>query len=229
MRIGGFQKFSMIDYPGKLSAIIFTQGCNFRCPYCHNPELVNFNLFQDPLNEKEIINFLKTRINKLDAVCITGGEPTLHPDLPEFIAKIKSLGFLVKLDTNGTNPEMVKSLIEEKLVDYLAMDIKAPIDNYRSVTRTKVDAVDLRESIKLIENSEVEYEFRSTLITTLHSEEDVIEMAKSLGKAKRYFLQKFVPTKTLDSDYITKTTFSDAVFDKILDSMENEIELVKVR
>ena len=129
--IGGLQKCSLIDYPEKLAAIIFTQGCNFKCPYCHNPEL---NAAQgNPFDKRMILEFLKTRVGKLDGVVITGGEPTLHKNLPDFIAKIKGLGFCVKLDTNGTNPEMLKRLLDEKLIDYVAMDIKAPIQKYAQV------------------------------------------------------------------------------------------------
>ncbi|MFO7895624.1 MAG: anaerobic ribonucleoside-triphosphate reductase activating protein [Candidatus Cloacimonadales bacterium] len=229
MKIGAIQKFSMIDYPGKLSAIIFTQGCNFRCPYCHNPELVQPNLFVKSLEEKQIFDFLKTRLNKLDAVCITGGEPTLHPDLPRFIAEIKALGFLVKLDTNGTNPAMLELLLKENLLDYIAMDIKAPLEEYRRVTKTEVEANTLRRSINLIEHGAAEYEFRSTLVSTLHTAQDVKKMAKSLGKAQKYFLQKFVPSKTLDASYLSETTLSDATFKDIIQTMQSEIELVEVR
>ena len=229
MKIGAIQKFSMIDYPGKLSAIIFTQQCNFRCPYCHNPELVKKELFTKPLAEEEIFKFLKSRINKLDAVCITGGEPTLHPDLPRFISQIKELGFLVKLDTNGTNPAMVKLLIEKNLVDYFAMDIKAPLDEYKKVVRTEINVEAIKKSIDLITNSNRDYEFRTTLISTLHSEEDVRKIAKSLGKAKKYYLQKFVPTKTLDESYLQETTLSDDIFLKLIDTLESEIELVDIR
>ncbi len=229
MKIGAIQKFSMIDYPGKLSAIIFTQQCNFRCPYCHNPELVKKELFTKLLAEEEIFKFLKSRINKLDAVCITGGEPTLHPDLPRFISQIKELGFLVKLDTNGTNPAMVKLLIEKNLVDYFAMDIKAPLDEYKKVVRTEINIEAIKKSIDLITNSNRDYEFRTTLISTLHSEEDVRKIAKSLGKAKKYYLQKFVPTKTLDESYLQETTLSDDIFLKLIDTLESEIELVDIR
>ncbi|HEC86320.1 MAG TPA: anaerobic ribonucleoside-triphosphate reductase activating protein, partial [Thermoplasmatales archaeon] len=139
MIIGGFQRFSLIDYPGKICAIIFTQGCNFRCPYCHNPELVNPKLFQEPIDENDIFRFLEMRKGKLDAVEITGGEPTLQPDLIEFMRKIKAMGFLIKLDTNGTNPEVVEKIIKNKLVDYIAMDVKAPLEKYEKVVRAKVD------------------------------------------------------------------------------------------
>ncbi len=209
MRIGGFQKFSLIDYPGKISAIIFTQGCNFRCPYCHNPELVESSKFEDPIPEEEIFAFLKTRMGKLDAVSITGGEPTLQPDLLAFIRKVKAMGFLVKLDTNGTSPQLIKQVIAEKLVDYLAMDIKAPLVSYSHVTKVETDIDAIAESIELIKTSGVDYEFRSTLVKGLLSYVEVAKIADLLGKAKRYFLQKFVASKTLDSSYMVATSFSD--------------------
>ena len=229
MRIGAIQKFSMIDYPGKLAAVIFTQGCNFRCPYCHNPELVKKELFTKSLTEEEIFNFLKLRVNKLEAVCITGGEPTLHPDLPHFIEQIKELGFLVKLDTNGTNPAMIKLLIHRNLVDYFAMDIKAPLAGYKKVLRTEIDIEAIKKSIELITNSNQDYEFRTTLISTLHSEEDVRKIIKSLGKAKKYYLQKFVPTKTLDESFLSETTFSDEKLMQFLRTFDNEIDDIQIR
>ncbi len=213
MKIGGFQKFSLIDYPGKICAIIFTQGCNFRCPYCHNPELVKPDMFQEPIPEKYIFDFLKKRIGKLDAVSITGGEPTIHEDLPEFIRNIKQLGFLVKLDTNGTNPGLLWKLIEEKLVDYLAMDIKAPLRKYDMVTRVYVNKDVISQSIELIKKSNVEYEFRSTLVANLLSQSEVLDIGNLLGKVKRFFLQKFVSSKTLDGTFFNEVSFSN---DKLL-------------
>ena len=137
MRIGGLQKSSLIDYPGKICAIVFTIGCNFRCPYCHNPELVDETA--EELSQDEFFAFLEKRIGKLDAVTITGGEPTLHNDLVPFIIKIKELGFLVKLDSNGTHPDVLAQLISEKSVDYIAMDIKAPLQKYTQTVARPVD------------------------------------------------------------------------------------------
>ena len=201
MKIGAFQRFSLNEYPGKISAIIFTQGCNFRCPYCHNPELVKKELFQKLIPENEIFSFLKKRQNKLDAVSITGGEPTLHPDLQKLISKIKSMGFLVKLDTNGTNPQMLNNLIHHNLIDYIAMDIKAPLEKYDKVTKVKADTEAISKSINLIKNSQIEYEFRSTITEKLLSNEEVINIGKLLGKAKRYYLQNFVFSKALDKQF----------------------------
>ncbi len=133
MKIGALQKFSLIDYPGKVCAIIFTVGCNFRCGYCHNPELVDPKQFPKPMPEEKIISFLQKRKGKLEAITITGGEPTLQPDLLSFLEQVKRHGYLVKLDTNGTNPNMLQQTIKDKLVDYIAMDIKGPLDRYREI------------------------------------------------------------------------------------------------
>lgn len=209
MQIGGLQKTSLIDYPDKISAIVFTVGCNFRCGYCHNPELVSppFPIFN--MTEEELFKFLQKRKKLLDGVTVTGGEPTLHEDLPEFLGKIKKLNFLIKLDTNGTNPEMLKKVIKEKLVDYLAMDIKAPIDNYKDVVFAKVDFKKIKESIKIIMESGLDYEFRSTILPDLHTFEDLLNMAKLVKGAKNYYLQRFESKgKLLDNEYFSKNSFS---------------------
>ena len=200
MKIGGFQRFSLIDYPGKICAIIFTQGCNFRCPYCHNPELVEPNRFQEPISSDEILKFLHKRTGRLDAVSITGGEPTLHSDLPDFMKECKKMGYLIKLDSNGSNPEMLESIIRSELVNYLAMDIKAPLYKYSQVTCSEVDQQKIVRSIDLIEKSGIDYEFRSTLVQKLLTTDDVLDMGQLLGNAKRYLLQKFVPSKILSED-----------------------------
>lgn len=212
MNIGGFQKFSMIDYPGKLTAIIFTSACNFRCGYCHNPELVLPEKFNPSLDENEILKFLKTRIGKLDAVSITGGEPTLQKDLLEFIKKVKDLGFLVKLDTNGTNPDMLKKLLDKKLLDFIAMDIKAPLDKYSDIVKVSVDLDKIKESIKLIMNSDLEYEFRTTIVRSQLSRADILEMANTIKGAKSYVLQKFISSKANDESFLQKSTYSDQEF-----------------
>jgi pyruvate formate lyase activating enzyme len=137
MKIGGLQKFSLLDYPGKISAVVFTQGCNFRCPYCHNPELVDPERFQECIPEDEIFAFLETRRGKLEAVTVTGGEPTIQNGLSSFVRRIKDMGFMVKLDTNGSRPEVLEELIRHKLIDYIAMDIKAPLEKYEAVTGWK--------------------------------------------------------------------------------------------
>ena len=217
--IGGLQKSSLIDYPEKISAIIFTQGCNFRCPYCHNPELINFST-NSSIDESVLFNFLKTRINKLDAVVITGGEPTLHKGLPEFIKQIKDLGFLVKLDTNGTNPEMLKELLDKKLIDYVAMDIKAPIEKYSKIVCAKVDAEAVLKSIEILKSSEVDFEFRTTVVKSQLLPEDFGKIGELIKGVDKYYLQKFVPTKTLNEFFINQATYSDAEFEKIAKDLQ---------
>ena len=199
MKIGGFQRFSLIDYPGKISAIIFTQGCNFRCPYCHNPELIDPKLFTSAIDEDLILSFLRKRVGKLDGVVITGGEPLLQHDLIEFIKKVKEMGYLIKLDTNGSYPEKLERLLD--LIDYIAMDIKAPLEKYRNVVRTDVCTEKIMESITIILNGDIDYEFRTTVVKALLTEDDLICIAKLIRGAKRYVLQKFVASKILDKSF----------------------------
>lgn len=216
MIISAMQKFSMIDFPGKLSAILFTQGCNFRCPYCHNPELISSKA-ENIITEEEIFDFLKSRINKLDAVVITGGEPTLHSDLPDFIAKIKDLGFLIKLDTNGTNPDLLQEIIDRNIVDYIAMDIKGPIDEYSKFVNADICSNDIISSLNLIRDSGSDYEFRTTIVKGLHSLEHILGINKVLQKRDRFFIQNFVDTKTL-----AKRTIFQAFSKKECDFLVNE-------
>lgn len=215
MLIGGLQKFSLLDYPGHIAAIVFTQGCNFRCQFCYNPMLVwpdrlatSVQLAGRSAREGRLKNtaqadqknhpfikvgdffdFLHSRVGKLDGVVISGGEPTLHPDLPEFIKKIKEINFKVKLDTNGTNPAMLKKLIKAGLLDYIAMDIKAPADKYIAVTGSKIKLSKIRESIKIIKGSGLPYEFRSTIVPGLHDAEDIKKMGEMIQEADKWYLQ----------------------------------------
>lgn len=226
--IGGLQKSSLIDYPGHICAIVFTQGCNFRCPYCHNPELA-FEEARVPESTRAVLNFLQKRIGKLDGVVISGGEPTLQKHLPDFIKQIKNMGFKVKLDTNGTNPEMLKRLINEKLIDYVAMDIKAPMEKYSQVTCTKVNTKDILKSIEILKNSDIEYEFRTTVVKSQLFAEDFEKIAQMIEGCERYYLQRFVPTKTLDQTFLDKNTYSDKNFAMIIDSLKGSIEKVALR
>lgn len=226
--IGGIQKTSLIDYPSKISAVIFTQGCNFRCPYCHNPELIQANSKQQIANSK-IIAFLRSRIKKLDGVVITGGEPTLHADLPEFIKQIKELGFAVKLDTNGTNPEMLQQLIDEKLIDYVAMDIKAPIDKYSEVVCSRVDTDKILKSINILKNSNIKYEFRTTVVKSQLSRADFEKIGVLIKGAKKYYLQRFLPTKILDESFLSQETYSDEEFIPIIDLLKKYVEQEELR
>lgn len=213
MIIGGFQKVSLIDYPGKISSIIFTQGCNFSCVYCHNKELININnSTENTYKEKEIIEFLKQRTKKIDAVVITGGEPTLQKDLIPFMKQIKELDFLVKLDSNGTNPDVLKEAINSKLVDYIAMDIKAPLEKYSSITKTNVDIEKIKESINLIKNSGIQHEFRTTVLKSLLTEQDILSINSLTSGANLFTLQKYVPSKDLEKELGVQVNYSDEDF-----------------
>ena len=193
MRIGGLQKFSFIDYPGKTAAIIFTQGCNFKCSYCHNPQLVYPSLFQVSIPEEEIFAFLESRKTQLDGVVITGGEPTLQSDLTEFITKVKDMGFLIKLDTNGSNPKVLEQIIKQKLINFIAMDIKAPFDKYNSVCCVPVNIENIKLSINLIKKSGINFLFRTTYDKTKLFDKDIQTMTDFLNVADFYKIQKCNP------------------------------------
>jgi len=189
MLFGGLQKTTLVDYPGKIAATVFTIGCNFRCPYCHNPELVlpSLTQMQPKLTEEEILDFLAEKNKFLEALCITGGEPTLNPDLKDFIKKVKALGYLVKLDTNGSLPKVLKDLIDNRLVDYVAMDIKAPPEKYNLLTLGDISIEKIQESIDILKKGKVDYEFRTTVAPILLEEEDILKIANWIKPAKTYF------------------------------------------
>jgi pyruvate formate lyase activating enzyme len=229
MRIGGLQKVSLIEYPGKISAIAFTQGCNFRCPYCHNPELVDPDLFGDCLPEEDVLSFLEKRRGKLDALTITGGEPTIHHDLIDFIKRVREIGYLIKLDTNGSCPEVMEQLIGGRLIDYIAMDMKSPLHKYRTVTRSKIDEDKIRRTIEIIMKSGIAYEFRTTVPKKLLLEEDLLEMGKLLRNASCYILQQFIPTKTLDKQFLKYEAYSQEEMECFRDKLKKDVRIVSVR
>lgn len=192
MEIYGLEKMSMVDYDGKVSATIFTGSCNFRCEFCHNSPLVLDFLNLPQIPEEEVLSYLEKRKNLLDGVCISGGEPTLCKDLPIFIEKIKNLGYSVKLDTNGTNPELVKTLNQNGLVDYFAMDIKNDRENYAKICGfEKFDTSKIEQTVDYFLSGKADYEFRTTLIKEYHKTENIIKIAKWIKGANKYFLQKF--------------------------------------
>ena len=198
MRLGGLQKLTLLDYPGLVACTVFTVGCNMRCPFCQNASLVNRIEEENLLPEEEFFSFLKKRQGILDGVCITGGEPTLQPDLKEFIAKIKSMGYKVKLDTNGSFPDKVKEILDSGNVDFVAMDLKNTLDRYaETVGVPGFDTSKIVESIRIIKESGVEYEFRTTVVSPLHRPEDFGELAKLVEGSPRYFLQNFVDSGDL--------------------------------
>jgi len=190
MLISGLQKLTLLDYPGKTAAIVFTYGCNFRCPYCHNALLVTEKI-GETVPEDEVFAFLKKRKGILDAVCITGGEPTLQKDLKAFILKVREIGYSVKLDTNGTNPLLLDELLTEGLLDYVAMDIKNSPERYGEATGVKADTDNIMKSISIIKEKAPDYEFRTTITKELHSENDIISICEIIGKESKYFLQQF--------------------------------------
>jgi pyruvate formate lyase activating enzyme len=200
MHIGGLQELTLIDYPGRLAATVFLCGCNFRCPWCYSSEIVlpEKIKIQPEFTEKEVLDFLKSRKNLIEGVVICGGEPTASKDLAVFAGKIKKEGFFVKLDTNGTNPKMLEELIAKKLVDYVAMDLKAPKEKYNNVSGVKVDIKKIQKSIDILKEGKVDYELRTTVIPGFHKKEDILSMAKW---AKKYYLQNFLPQKTLDKRF----------------------------
>jgi len=237
MRIGGLQKMTLIDYPGKIAATVFLIGCDFRCPYCHNPELVSPKQIknQAQIKESDFFKFLDKRINLLDGVCITGGEPTISLNLPKFIQKIKKRGFLVKLDTNGSNPKMLKDLIKDNLVDFIAMDIKTSILKYNKVkAENKISQV--QKSINIIRNSNKDYEFRTTVVPGIVDEKDIKEIGEWLKGAKKFVLQQFRPAsaasssgKFLDSSFENIKPYSLQKLQKMIKTIEPYVDVVELR
>lgn len=220
MRISGLQKFSMIDYNDKLSAVIFTQGCNFKCPYCHNPELVPTLSKAPSISSADLFAFLESRVGKLDAVVISGGEPLLQTNLIPFLQDIKQMGFLVKLDTNGFLSETLERVISSGLIDYVAMDIKTSLSEYEKLVKVKVSQDNLWKSIKAIKESGIEHEFRTTLVEGLISEENIYEIGRELIGNSRYYLQNFVKSHHLDESFQSESGFSQAKLTRIVSKLQ---------
>jgi pyruvate formate lyase activating enzyme len=233
--VKGFVDLSFVDWDGKVSSVLFLPNCNFRCPFCHNTNLV--------LNPETIetipFEYLDSQLNNqkgwIDGVCITGGEPTLHSDLPELISKIKQMGFLIKLDTNGTNPVMLNELLNKNLLDYVAMDVKAPltVEKYSKAIGVNAEKLleNVKESISLLMNSSIEYEFRTTVVPTLHDSYDIKQICQSLKGCKKYVLQKFdvnIGQTVLDPTFTTKTITNDEI-ESFLEVAKGIIPNIKVR
>lgn len=229
MKIGGFQKFSLSDFPGRIAAIVFTQGCGFRCPYCHNPELVDPSQYAAAIPQEQVLDFLRSRRGRLQGVVVTGGEPTLHDDLPQFLAGIKELGFAVKLDTNGSNPGLLDRIIAERLADYIAMDLKAPLRFYSRVTRVSIDTSDIERSLRLVKGSGLPHELRTTYLESLLTKEDMLGIAELAKGCDRIALQYFRATKTLDPELLGEPSPSDARMRDIIKSWEGAGLTVLVR
>lgn len=230
MKIYGLQKMTLLDYPGKIAATVFTAGCNFRCPWCHNASLVLNTNLPPLISETEFFAFLEKRRGWLDGVCITGGEPLLQKDLPEFIEKIKNMGFLVKLDTNGCFPEKLKELVNRKLVDYVAMDIKnSPVKYSATVDLPsgKDFLPQIQESISFLLGNQVEYEFRTTLVREFHSLDDLKEIAHWIQGAQHYYLQNFEDSGDLIQSGFQ--AFAKDELEKILSTLNSLLPHVELR
>ncbi|MCH3915466.1 MAG: anaerobic ribonucleoside-triphosphate reductase activating protein [Acidaminococcaceae bacterium] len=228
MKLLGLQKLTLLDFPGRMACTVFTGGCNFRCPFCHNASLVVNPNEQDVLPVEEFFAFLEGRKGLLDGVCVSGGEPLIQPDIEEFISRIKKMGFLVKLDTNGSYPETLKSLVDQKLVDYVAMDIKNSKENYFKTSGTdKIDLARMEQSAALLMEGTVPYEFRTTVVKELHSEEDFVKIGQWLSPDSPYFLQGFV-----DSGDIIGSGFSGykkAEMEKFAKILRKTLKKVEIR
>ncbi|MFZ5559652.1 MAG: anaerobic ribonucleoside-triphosphate reductase activating protein [Patescibacteria group bacterium] len=231
MLIGGLQKLTLVDYPGKVVATVFLIGCNFRCPFCQNPELVDPDEIkkQPEISEKEFSNFLDQRKGLIDGVCITGGEPTIHKDLIDFIKKIKQKGFLIKLDTNGSNPEVLEKLIKSKLLDFISMDIKTSWSKYDLATGVKVDLEKIKKSAEIIKNSGIDYEFRTTIVPGLVGKEDVERMGEWLKGAKNFALQQFQNKKVLDKSFEKIQPYPEGTLKEFKKILEKYIERIELR
>ncbi len=228
MLILGLQKTTLLDYPGKVASTIFTGGCNFKCPYCHNRDLVIPPVDAFAYTEEEIFEHLLAKKKVLDGVCITGGEPTLHRDLPDFISKIKDLGLLVKLDSNGTNPDMLSALIDNDLVDYVAMDIKHSREKYNSIASMGTfDISPIEQSVELLKQGKIDYEFRTTIMKECHDSSDMESIGKWLSGAKAYYLQSYK-----ESEQVINPVFSPHSVDMLnifVDILKNYIPNTSLR
>lgn len=231
MIIGGLQKLTLIDYPGKIACTVFLTGCNFRCPWCYSSELVLPEKIkkQPKISEKDFFSFLEQRKELLESVVLCGGEPTINKDLPEFSRKIKKLGYAVKIDTNGSNPEMLKDLIKKKLIDYIAMDVKLPREKYEKILGREAKLKNIEKSISLLKENKIDYEFRTTLVPTVLKKEDVIKIAKWISPAKKYYLQNFRAEKTIDPKFEKVKPYPDKYILDIAKKISPFFEICEIR
>jgi pyruvate formate lyase activating enzyme len=234
MQYAGLMKQSLVDYPGEIAAVLFTRGCNFRCPFCHNPELLIKPRHPEPevIDLEEILDFLQQRKGFLDAVVISGGEPTLHAELREDIIKIKEMGYLIKLDSNGSHTMRLQTLLEESWLDYVAMDIKAPLEfkKYQQVCGklSADDFFNVRSSVQLLRQSQVEHQFRTTVVPSLHTPEDIVDIARYIEGSPLYTLQQFNPRVTLDPAYSSVVPYTRDEMQAIARRCEPYVKKVQV-
>ncbi len=236
MDIKGFIDVSFVDWDGKISAVMFLPNCNFRCPFCHNLNLVSNPENIETIPFEQVENQLEKQRGWIDGVCITGGEPTLHSNLPELCSRLKKMGFLVKLDTNGTNPAMLKELMNKGLIDYVAMDIKAPLtaEKYSGASGVEAEKLlqNVKESIEALLESSIDYEFRTTVVPTIHDLEDIKQICCSLVGCRKYVLQKFdvsLGKETLNPEFMNLKPFTDEEMQKFLDAAQKLIPNTKLR
>ncbi len=235
MEFKGFQKTSLIEYPGKIVSVVFTAGCNFRCPFCQNPTLVLSPNTLPSVSSKEVVSHLISKKKWLDGLAITGGEPMIHQALSGFIDKVKEEGFLIAIETNGTNPQMLRDLIADKLTDYVALDIKAPLVWEKYKRAAGINDEDLFRKVKesvevLLElKLDIDYELRTTVVPGLIGEEDILAIARQIKGVKRYVLQQFLPRTTLDRQYECLKAYSKEVLEKMRKRAESYVETCQVR
>ena len=227
MIIKGLQKTTLLDFPGKVACTVFTGGCNFRCPFCHNATLVLDPAGVDSINEDDFFSYVNKRKGILDGVCITGGEPLMQKGIVDFIKKIKDTGLLVKLDTNGAYPEVLKELLDKNLIDYVAMDMKNSFEKYARTVGLDNFPEKIKESIDIIMSSGVQYEFRTTVVKELHTAEDIDTLSRSISGAERYFLQKFTDSGDIMEDGYS--SYTDAEMEKLLDIAKKWIPNASLR
>ncbi len=231
MTFSGFEKTDLINYPGLVASTVFTCGCNFRCPYCHNPEFViqgsDETYFGESYTEDEILAYLTKRRALLDGLVISGGEPTLHKDLAPFMRRVKDMGYKIKLDTNGSRPAVLKDLISQGLVDYVAMDIKAPLEKYHLLGFTDTSAISM--SIDILEGLDdlVDHEFRTTCPKSILEVSDFAKMADLIGQKAKWYLQPFNPKKTLDPSYNEESSYSSEELEEIIRNLGRKNTFVR--
>ena len=230
MLIGGLQKLTLIDYPGKLACTVFLAGCDFRCPWCYSSEIVlPEKIKKHPkISEASFFKFLKSKKGLLEGVVVCGGEPCLNSNLPKFIKDIKEAGYKVKLDTNGSFPEMLNYLLKEKLVDYVAMDIKGPKEKYNLLAGRAVNIKNIEKSIALLMDNKVGYEFRTTMAPLLNKD-DIVKVAKWISGAKKYYIQNFRPEKTLDPKFANIPAYPDEYLIEIQKAVAPLFEICQIR
>ncbi len=229
IEIKGLQENSLIDWEGKIVSTIFLPYCNFRCQYCYSVELVETPELLKTIPFDEVKNYLAKNKNWIDGVVLCGGEPTIYPELPEFIRQLRETGLLVKLDTNGSNPEILKHLIGDRLVDYVAMDIKGPLKKYAEITGVDIKTNDILESIEILKIAEIDYEFRTTVVPALLDKTDIEEISKIIQGAAYYVLQQFVSGKTLHPAVSESATYSREELDKMAEIAGKYVKKVAVR